>query len=377
ATLEAWDDRRAPETIDLSADQRGRIENRPLGAMGIIGPFNFPVHLIQGHLAPALLAGNTVVIKPSELTPAAGATLVAAWEAAGLPPGVVNLVNGGREVGEAMVADPRLAGLAFTGSRRTGVALHEALAGRPEVLLALEMGGNNPLVAWPPLDAAAAAPSIAESAFATAGQRCTCTRRLIVPDDETGRSMIEAVVAAAQKLTVGPPEANPSPFMGPLITAEAAEATLNHQGRLETAGGELLLACDRVEGCAAALSPGIIDVTEVESVDDQEYFGPLLLVQRVADVQAAITAANATRYGLAAGLFSGDDVLWERFRRDVHAGVIHRNRPTTGASGRLPFGGVGESGNHRPAGWWSVDYCADPIAVVEAEPPTGEESGDG
>ena len=161
------------------------------GVLGVFGPFNFPGHLPNGHIVPALLAGNCVLFKPSELTPGVAALMMEAWEAAGLPVGVLNLLQGARETGAALLDSHGLNGVLFTGSAHTGALIHKKFAGRPDVILALELGGNNPLIAWPPADVAASANLIAHSAFVTSGQRCSCARRLIVPDDHWGRDVLD------------------------------------------------------------------------------------------------------------------------------------------------------------------------------------------
>ncbi|HEY4329255.1 MAG TPA: succinylglutamate-semialdehyde dehydrogenase, partial [Phycisphaerae bacterium] len=337
---------------------------RPMGALAVLGPFNLPAHLPNGQIVPALLAGNTVVFKPSELTPGVGEAYARCWEEAGLPAGVFNMVQGGREVGAALAADKDIAGVLFTGSRAGGVALSKALAGFPEKMLALEMGGNNPLAVFGVKDVDAAVYMVAQSAFITAGQRCTCARRLIVPEGTQGDRLLERLIEMAGKIRVGPPAREPEPFMGPVISEAAAKHLLEVQRDLASRQGRVLLEM-RPLG-AAMVTPGIMDVTRVKARTDAEHFGPLLQVIRVADFDAAIAEANATQFGLAAGLLSDDPALYERFIAEVRAGIINWNRPTTGASSSLPFGGIGESGNHRPAGMFAIDFCNDPVASLES-----------
>ncbi|MES1202960.1 MAG: aldehyde dehydrogenase family protein, partial [Pseudomonadota bacterium] len=192
------------------------LSHRPHGVLAVFGPFNFPGHLPNGHIVPALLAGNCVLFKPSELTPGVGALMAEAWEEAGLPAGVLALLQGGRETGAALLDEVGLNGVLFTGSAETGQFIHRKFAGRPEVLLALELGGNNPLIAWPPVDVSAAANIIAHSAYATSGQRCSCARRLFVPDNAEGKAIVDAVAALCAKIVVGAATQTPEPFMGPL-----------------------------------------------------------------------------------------------------------------------------------------------------------------
>ncbi len=342
---------------------RAVLRHRAHGVMAVLGPFNFPGHLPNGHIVPALLAGDTVVFKPSEETPLAGQMLVEALEAAGVPAGVINLVQGGRETGQALIAD-EIDGLLFTGSAQAGAFFRRYFADRPDVILALELGGNNPLVVWDAGDAEAAAALVVQSAFITTGQRCSCARRLIVSDDAAGRAVIEAVAALSDRLTAGPWNGPSEPFMGPLISARAAALA---QAGAEALGGRRIRTLGGIDGLSDAfVSPGFVDVTGVE-VADEELFAPLLQVRRVTSFDEAIVAANATRYGLSAGLISNQSELWGKFLNRIRAGVVNWNRPTTGAAGSMPFGGLGASGNHRPSAYYAADYCAYPVASFEAD----------
>ena len=338
------------------------LRHHPHGVMAVLGPYNFPGHLPNGHIVPALLAGNTVVFKPSELTPGTAALMAEAWQASGLPVGVFNIVQGGRATGEALLAQD-IDGLLFTGSAGAGAHFRRIFAERPKVMLALELGGNNPLVAWEAGDIEEAASVVVQSAFITTGQRCSCARRLIVPMGAFGDALVEAVAALADRLVIGAWDSAPEPFMGPLISDAAAEAA--HRG-VAALGAPAIRAFAGIAGERAAfVTPGIYDVTGQDAADE-EIFAPVLQVRRVGSFDQAIQAANATRFGLSAGLISGDDALWARFVGECRAGVINRNRPTTGAAGTMPFGGLGESGNHRPGAYYAADYCAYPVASFEA-----------
>jgi len=370
-TLRAWRERHS-ETAAASGRALTATRWRPLGVVAVYGPFNFPGHLPNGHIVPALLAGNTVVFKPSELAPLVAERTVEAWIDAGLPGGVLNLVQGGRDTGAALATHRGIDGVLFTGSFATGRALSQALSDRPQVLLALEMGGNNALVVHRTANFDAAASLTVESAFVTAGQRCTAARRLIVVGGADADRFVERLAALTRRIRVGPWTAAPEPFMGPLVRPSAADAVLAAYARLVDAGARPLVPVERLAAGRAFLSPGVLDVTEVAERQDEEIFGPLLQLVRVADFDAAIEEANRTSYGLVAGLVCDRRDLWERFERRVRAGLLHWNRPTTGASSALPFGGVGKSGNHRPSGFFAVDYCVDPVAVVEHDVPIAE-----
>ena len=346
---------------------RGMLRHKPHGVLGVLGPFNFPAHLPNGHIIPALIAGNSVVFKPSELAPEPGVFIVEAMAAAGVPPGVVNLVHGARETGEALAMHDGLDGLLFTGGARTGAALHRAFADRPEKILALELGGNNPLIWWDTDDVEAAAFAVAQSAFLTSGQRCTCARRLIIPSGEPGERAIEALTALTETLIMDEPFADPQPFHGPVISADAATKLVSAFDQYIALGGKPIKNIALAQEGSAFVSPAIIDMTDASNIPDEEHFGPLLQVYRVPEFESAIELANATKFGLSAGLLSDDEEKWNRFFAASRAGVVNWNRQTTGASGAAPFGGIGHSGNHRPSAYYAADYCAYPVASMEAD----------
>jgi succinylglutamic semialdehyde dehydrogenase len=358
-SIEAYRQRTGTKA-EKSGNSFSVLSHAPHGVVAVLGPFNFPAHLPNGHIVPALLAGNCVMFKPSELAPSAGALMVEFWHEAGLPPGCLNLLQGGRASAELILDRPELAGVLFTGSARTGIAIHRRFAGRPDVILALEMGGNNPMVVLEVSDLRAAARMIAVSAFISAGQRCTCTRRLILVDSV----VLSELVRITEQILVGAPHENP--FIGPVISVPAAQQVLQAQQQLIELGAIALVACRPTEKGFPFLHPGIIDVTGVSGLGDEEVFGPLLAVTRAADFKEAIEIANRTRFGLAAGLIGGREQDFELFRRRVRAGIINWNRPTTGASSAAPFGGVGLSGNFRPGAFYAADYCAYPIATMKS-----------
>lgn len=344
------------------------LTHRPHGVMAVFGPFNFPGHLPNGHIVPALLAGNTCVFKPSELAPSVAKIMVDCFEAAGLPEGALNVVNGGRDTGAALL-DADVNGVLFTGSAKTGTAFHRHFAGRPDIILALEMGGNNPLIVWDPADAEAAGDIAAQSAFLTTGQRCTCARRVYVPDNAFGKSVIDAIVERARGLKIGAWDEDDI-FMGPLVSEDAAQAAVDFQTMLSKAGGKPLRRLKRMDRGGGFVTAGVIDVTDASNVPDEELFGPLIQIHRVKDFDAAIAHANDTRFGLSGGLVSDDDALWLRAHNEMRAGILNRNRPTAGASGNMPFGGPGLSGNFRPGAYYAADYCAWPQASQTADQAT-------
>jgi succinylglutamic semialdehyde dehydrogenase len=347
------------------ADGDAVLRHRPHGVFGVFGPYNFPGHLPNGHIVPALIAGNTIVFKPSEYAPQTAMRTVRLWAEAGLPQGVLNLVNGGRDTGITLSQNAELDGILFTGSYQTGAILHRQFAGQPGKMLALEMGGNNALVAWDVANVDAAVHHAIFSAFVSAGQRCTCARRLIVEDSPQGLAVIDRLVDVAGRIAVGKYDDTPAPFMGPVVSAAVAKKLLQAQSGLVECGGKSLLDMRQLKEGTGFLSPGIVDVTNARDVPDKEWFGPLLQIVRVKNFDDALAAMNATEYGLAAGLLSDDEALWRKFLVQARAGVVNWNRPTTGAASTAPFGGIGKSGNHRPSAYYAADYCAYPVASIE------------
>ncbi|MDE2404920.1 MAG: succinylglutamate-semialdehyde dehydrogenase [Sphingomonadales bacterium] len=342
------------------------LRHRPHGVMAVLGPFNFPGHLPNGHIVPALLAGNSVVFKPSELTAATGEAMVAAWHDSGLPANVLHCLQGARETGAALVAAD-IDGLLFTGSAAAGAHFRRAFADRPNVITALELGGNNPLILWDG-DAMEAAAVAVQSAYVTTGQRCSCARRLIVPQGRAGDAFVDAIAALADTLRIGAWDEEPAPYCGPLISDAAAASA---RAAFAALPGTVILPLGNIPGRRGAfVTPALVDVTG-HATPDEEIFAPVLQVTRVGRFDEAIAVANATRFGLSAGVVTQDDDLWRQFLAQSRAGIANRNRPTTGASGTMPFGGTGESGNHRPSAFYAADYCAYPVASFEAATPAG------
>ncbi len=362
----AYNKRTGTEANDTPAG-RAVLRHKPHGVVAVFGPYNFPGHLPNGHIVPALLAGNTVVFKPSELTPKVAELMVSLWEKAGLPAGVINLVQGEVDTGKALASHPQLDGLFFTGSSRTGHLLHQQYAGHPGKILALEMGGNNPLIIKGVADIKAAVHDILQSAYISSGQRCTCARRLYVEQGEQGDALVAKLVEAVKQIKVGPWNAQPQPFMGSMISEAAAKGMVAAQANLQNLGGVSLVELTHLQAGTGLVSPGLIDVTAVSELPDEEYFGPLLQLVRYSDFDQAIKLANQTRYGLSAGILADSRDDYDYFLARIRAGIVNWNKQITGASGAAPFGGVGASGNHRASAFYAADYCAYPVASVEAD----------
>ena len=365
-SIEAYRDRTSIRTSEMGSG-RSVVRHRPHGVFAVFGPYNFPMHLPNGHIVPAIIAGNAIVFKPSEMTPWSAELYTHLWEGAGLPAGVLNLVQGGRDTGASLAGHHDVNGILFTGSARTGKLIHAQLGGRPDVLLALEMGGNNPLIITEVEDLPAAVYHTVQSAYLSSGQRCTCARRLLVPDGPWGDEFLRELQRAVTSIVVGPPTADPQPFMGPLVSPRAADDLLEAQQTLLDLGATALVPMERLTLGPGFASPGLIDVTGVAGVPDEEYFGPLLTLERYVDLDDAIDRANNTRFGLSAGIFTDDVAEYEQFLEESTAGIINLNRPLTGASSSAPFGGTGDSGNHRPAAYTAADYVAYPVASLEMD----------
>lgn len=367
-SVTAYAERTGMKKLNSALQGTAALRHKPHGVMAVLGPYNFPAHLPNGHIVPALIAGNVVIFKPSEKTPAVGEFLVRCFHEANVPEGVVQCIHGGADTGKALVEHWMVDGVLFTGSARAGIAINRKLASDPGKIVALEMGGNNPIVMLdtPKLDDAVA--TIAQSAFTTAGQRCTAARRLIVLDSMYDKT-IEAVKALAGRLIVDEPFAEPQPFMGCVIDNDTADLLSESFVALMSRGGKPIMHMKRPDEKLPFLSPAIIDTTDMHERPDIELFGPILQVIRVANVDEAIAEANNTRYGLSASLIGGKPEDFERFWTDIRAGIVNWNRPTNGASSAAPFGGVGLSGNHRPAAFYAADYCAYPVASTEMEQP--------
>ncbi len=408
--------------IGLGGTRRGRCWFRPHGVMAVLAPFNFPAHLANGHIVPALAMGNTIILKPSDKTPGVGQLLAEliqeALEAEGAPRGVMNLVQGGADIAAPLTRHAGVDGILFTGSFPVGRRILEANLDNPGRIVALEMGGNNAAVVLPDADLKQAAIECVRSAFVTTGQRCTCTRRLIV-HKEIATRLIPAIQKAASNLIVGDPRAEHPVFMGPMIRKEARDAVLAFQADAARHDGRMLLESTPLSAEAWFITPGILEVdrflsgppdaeaegrgpqsrsfaiagpdsaTEASGTTtvgarsrgqlsgvsspsrapppiqpgrDIEVFGPLLRLTVANSLEDAIEQANATHYGLAASIFTHDERAIERFFHEARAGCVNVNTGTAGASSKLPFGGLGRSGNHRPAGSFSLDYCAYPVA---------------
>lgn len=359
--------RRCEEVQQKHPQGMSWTRHKPHGVIAVFGPFNFPGHLPNGHIVPALLAGNTVIFKPSELAPLTAEQIIQCWEKTGLPKGVINLTQGGRITGHLVAHSPDIDGLFFTGSWETGKQFSEHFASFPEKILALEMGGNNPLIIHQSKNHKATAYLTIQSAFLTAGQRCTCARRLIVLNGAEGKDFLQTLTMLAKRIKVGAYTETPEPFMGPVINEAAVQKLLEGQSTLIAKGGVPLLKMQAGVPGTAFLTPGLMDITAIKPEDrsDSELFGPFLQIIRVENLEEGIKEANRTAYGLSAGIVTEDPDAYALFFKKIRAGVVNWNTPLTGASSAAPFGGINRSGNHRPSAYYAADYCSYPVASLE------------
>jgi RHH-type transcriptional regulator, proline utilization regulon repressor / proline dehydrogenase / delta 1-pyrroline-5-carboxylate dehydrogenase len=336
-----------------------------LGVVGVIGPFNFPLHLCHAHVVPALLAGNTVVIKPSDITPLCGQRYAEAAHAAELPPGVFNLVVGTGEVGAAMARAP-LRGLCFTGSWPIGRKILEAALDRPELLIALELGGKNVCVVLEDCSLRQAVHEVVIGGYLTAGQRCTGTERVLVHRKIADR-FVDALARVVRELRFGSPE-DPAMFAGPLATRAALAKVEAALDAARAAGAEPIVPGAPLAGGfyrTASLHRLPDGMHDVPGYTDVELFGPDLSIEVIDSDEEAIAVIEASPYGFANAVFTGSAERFERFYARTRSGILNRNRSTNLASAKLPFGGVGRSGNYRPAGAWAHRNLVAPVAVLE------------
>jgi aldehyde dehydrogenase (NAD+) len=335
----------------------------PVGVVGVITPWNFPIAIPSWKIFPALLAGNTIVFKPAEDTPGLGVAFVELLIEAGIPAGVVNLVTGyGSEAGAALVESPGVATISFTGSTEVG----RIIAGRCGQLMkrvSCELGGKNAIVVLDDANLELALKGALWSAFGTAGQRCTAASRLIVQRGVKAKFR-EALVERTKALKMGA-GADASVDIGPVVNREQLQRIHGYVeiGKAEGAqiltGGRILDAPEFEAGCFYA--PTVLDdVTLDMRVAQEEIFGPVTALIEVDGLEEALHAANHSLYGLSLSLYTRDVHRAFRAMQELDAGIVYINLPTSGAEIQLPFGGVKQTGNgHREAGWTAMDYCTE------------------
>lgn len=362
-TVKAFEER-SSDSYREQPNGISRTKFRPHGVVAIIGPYNFPGHMPNGQILPALLAGNTVVLKPSEYAPATSQMIVDCWQKVDLPRGVLNMLQGGANVGKQLCIHEKVNGVLFTGSRSAGESIR--MTTPVDKMCALEMGGNSPLIVWDTSNIEGAVFATIQSAFITTGQRCSSARRLILPDNSFGKEFLTILAETTQNLRIGDYKDEPEPYMGPLRLPRMVDDILSAQDKLIETGGEVILKSERLDS-PCYVSPGILNATKVHHCSDEEIIGPFLQVFFVGSFDEAITLANDTKYGLAAGIFTEDGELYQQFYNEIRAGLINWNQQLTGASPWAPFGGIKSSGNFRPAGYFATDFCVYSTGVIELD----------
>ena len=335
---------------------------KPHGVVGVIGPYNLPAHMPNIHVMAALIAGNTVVLKPSEKTPLVSEKIMELWKEANLPAGVINMVQGDKFVSEILCKNKDVRGIFFTGSKTAGENIEKLCMHRK--MCALEMGGNSPYIVWDTKNIDSAVITVIQSSFITTGQRCLAARRLIIPNNSFGETFINRLIEVTKNIKIGNPKDDV--FMGPLRSIEFVNNIINKQEELISKGAISLLESRKLSLGKCYITPGIIDVTNVKENVDEEIIGPFLQVTRVKDFEDALLKANDSCYGLAAGLITEDKELYKEFENKIEAGLIVWNKPIK-ANKYAPFGGIKDSGNYRPSGFLSSDYSVYSTASIEKE----------
>lgn len=346
---------------------KGMIRFRPRGVMAVLGPFNFPAHLPNGHIIPALASGNTVIFKPSEKTPATGQLMAQCIHQAGFPPGVFNLVQGLGETGKRLSGHELVDAVLFTGSYDVGLRIKQETLQHHWKLLALEMGGKNASIVWEDANLDKAVYENIVGAFLSCGQRCSGTSRIIV-HRKISESFVARFYEAAKKFKIG--HWSDNPFMGPLISAEAVEKYLRFQEIAKRENCDSLMRGKALdldhEGYYVTPSINLVTKVDPKSIYQKtEIFGPNVSIYTVDDFDEALQINNSTGFGLVLSVFTQTKSVYERAVLEAQTGLVNWNRSTNGGSSRLPFGGMGKSGNDRPSAHFAVYYCTVPVASLE------------
>jgi len=349
----------------------GFTRHKPRGVMAVVGPFNFPAHLPNGHIIPALISGNTVVFKPSDKTPVAGQWMAECYEKAEFPSGVFNVVQGRVEVGKRLVNHDQVDGVLFTGSYEVGLKIKQDTMTHHWKLLALEMGGKNASVIWKDAEMKKAVFETLVGSFMTAGQRCSCTSRIIL-HREIRDQFVDQFYAAAKKLKIG--HWRDEVFMGPLIDQASVEKFIRYQEIAKREGAESLMRGKALDldhqGYYVTPSINLVKEFDPKSVyQKSEIFGPNVAIFTVDTIEEALEINNSSGFGLVMSLFTKERALFEKALIEAKVGVLNWNRTTNGASSKLPFGGMNKSGNDRPSGNMAIQYCTVPVASLEDHTP--------
>lgn len=334
---------------------------QPLGVVALITPWNFPVCIPAWKIAPALVAGNTVIFKPASTTPLTAAKLVDIFERAGVPAGVLNLLVGSSaDVGDILTRDPRVRGISFTGSSENGTQIYASCASRG-VKAQCEMGGKNPVVVLEDADLDLAADGIVSGAFGSTGQRCTATSRVVV-QESVADALLNRMTARVSKWKIGN-GLDPDVQMGPVVSAQQLKTVEDYIAVGKHEGARLVIGGKRPDGLPRGffLEPTIFDHVKPEyRIAREEIFGPVLSVLRVKDYEQAVEAANTSDFGLTSSIYTNDAGRIFDFCERIETGMVHVNSPTVGGEAQIPFGGMKSSGvGEREQGPTALDFYSD------------------
>lgn len=358
------------ETIkDVMPKIDGHVVYKPLGPCLVIGPFNFPCHLANGQILSALLAGNSIIFKPSEKTIYSAQLMIECFHQAGFPEGVINFINGTGHTSGKLTSDKRIRGVFFTGSRGVGLRILENTYKDMGKLVALELGGKNSTIIHHDTNISHALPELLRACFLTSGQRCTSTSMILV-HRKIEQQFISQFKALTERIIVGHPTKSGDPFMGPLIDQQAENLYFEFCNYGKQEGAEEIVSPRKLDVGFEGhyVSPSIHYAKKPDlngKFIQEEIFGPNCFFVPYDDIEEAIKIANCTPYGLAASVFTRDTEIYKLCLRDIDAGLINLNRSTVGATARMPFGGVKNSGNHRPAAVSMIDHCVSTVASLE------------
>jgi len=347
----------------------GWIRYRPKGVMAVVGPFNFPAHLPNGHIVPALATGNTIVFKPSDKTPFTGQLMAECFKEAGFPDGVFNLIQGQVETGRRLVSHKNVHGVLFTGSYDVGLKIKQQTLEQYWKSLALEMGGKNSSLIWEDADIDKAIYESLMGAYLTAGQRCSCTSVIHV-HESIHDEFLDRFYKAAKKIKIGHWKSDDI-FMGPLISEDAVEKYLRFQQIALREGAECIMRGKKLEDFSHEgnyVTPSVYTMKNFNKDSvylNQEIFGPNIAVLKSTDLEETLSVIENSEFGLVSAIFTKNKANYEKALSMLNVGLLNWNRTTNGASSKLPFGGTKKSGNNRPSAHHAVYYCTTPVSSLE------------
>jgi succinylglutamic semialdehyde dehydrogenase len=355
---------------NILPNTNGHIYYKPIGPSLIIGPFNFPCHLANGQILSALAAGNSIVFKPSEKTCYSAQLLIEAFHAAGFPSGVINLLQGDGEIARRLLKEKSLKGVFFTGSKEVGKKILDITHNDLSKLVSLELGGKNTSILHDDANLDHALQELLRACFLTSGQRCTSTS-IVAIQRNIHEEFITRFHDMAKKIIIDHPVDHVrEPFMGPLVDQAAVDAYLLFMGMAKREGIHEVMRGKQLEkskkGYYVSPSIHLADRWNNDSIFlHSEIFGPNVTFIPYDTIEEAIKIANATEYGLAASIFTKDINLYKLCVEEIDSGLVNFNRSTVGASAKLPFGGIKNSGNYHPAALTTIDACVYQMSSLE------------